>query len=352
MRTNKILLYTLAAILLLWIIPWIGDFFTSQAIKMPFTLYSSETGDFCYNTVDEKGKMIRTDRQGNIYTQTEFDSLLPYFYYRDLVSQGKFPLVKKGMELSVREVQSDNFVFRSTPSGINKKMIPLYPLLESMSGRADLETPGDVFRIADRIEFTDITKNEIDTEKSVLFNQLFEKKGFAFPAQVIAGNPTTRKEYDEGYLITDQKERLFHFKQVKGKPYLREIEIPANVRITHLFVTEFKNRKTLGFYTDQNDNLYALMNKSYDSRKIEIPPVDLRNESLTIIGNIFDWTIKITKEDGDHIHAVDGESFSALGTIMHPYPEPTTGRYWVDKLIPLKLHFLSGKDSRVFPRIN
>lgn len=49
------------------------------------------------------------------------------------------------------------------------------------------------------------------------------KKNFRFPAIEIVGNPTVKKEYDEGYLLLDADRRLFHLKQVKGRPYVRAI---------------------------------------------------------------------------------------------------------------------------------
>ena len=60
------------------------------------------------------------------------------------------------------------------------------------------------------------------------------KKDFRFPAIEIAGNPTVKKEYDEGYLLLDADRRLFHLKQVKGRPYVRAITLPEGLTLEHL----------------------------------------------------------------------------------------------------------------------
>lgn len=65
--------------------------------------------------------------------------------------------------------------------------------------------------------------NTIDQEKSKVFTEVLKKKEFRFPAQYVAGNPSTRKEYDEGYLILDAEGKLFHMKQTQGRPYVRAI---------------------------------------------------------------------------------------------------------------------------------
>lgn len=49
----------------------------------------------------------------------------------------------------------------------------------------------------------DMESNTVNDEKSIRFTEAMTKKGFRFPAVKIAGNPTTRKEYDEGYILLE-----------------------------------------------------------------------------------------------------------------------------------------------------
>ena len=81
-----------------------------------------------------------------------------------------------------------------------------------MSGRVRLEMPGDLFRLKDNIEFIDPETNTVKEEKSNLFMKVFIQKGFKFPAKRVAGNPSTRKAYDEGYFIIDSNDKIFHLK--------------------------------------------------------------------------------------------------------------------------------------------
>ena len=110
--------------------------------------------------------------------------------------------------------------------------IGLYPLFESESDRVNLELPPDFFRINNSIEFITASTNDINLEKSKLFNQVFINKGFSFPAKIIAGIPTTRKSIDEGYFIVDNTNKLFHLKMTKGQPYFEYIQTPDNIVIT------------------------------------------------------------------------------------------------------------------------
>lgn len=113
--------------------------------------------------------------------------------------------------------------------------------------------------------------NTIDQEKSKVFTEVLKKKEFRFPAQYVAGNPSTRKEYDEGYLILDAEGKLFHMKQTQGRPYVRAIPLPEGLNAKYLFITEFQDRKTLGYITDVNNNFYVLKNKTYEVIKTGLP---------------------------------------------------------------------------------
>ena len=107
--------------------------------------------------------IVRRARGGRTYSAREFDSILPTFYARQLLNDERFPDSLCGVAVTPRLLQSENFMFRSTPAEINKPRTGLYPLLESMSGRVDLEMPDDVFRITSSgIEFVVMATNRID----------------------------------------------------------------------------------------------------------------------------------------------------------------------------------------------
>ena len=318
-RFSQILLYVTIVLLLVWQLPWCYNFFTSKPEKTPFTLYSFVIDDFAMMGQEGDKGMVRRDLSGNTYTQAQFDSILPMFYVRQLMADERFPDTINGVPVTPRLVQMENFNFRTVPSDINAPRIGLYPLLESMSGRVDLKMPGDVFRITDTgIEFVTIASNTIDHEKSSRFTEAMKKKGFVFPALEISGNPTTRKDYDEGYMLLDANRHLFHLKQVKDRPYVRAVDLPAGLELKHLFITEFKNRKTLAFMTDVNNTLYVLNNKTYDVVKVGIPAFNPEADAMTVMGNMFDWTVCVTTDTAEEYYALDADDYSLIKSVSFP----------------------------------
>lgn len=340
-RFSTILLYATIAFLLVWQLPWCYNFFATKSDKSPFTLYSGVIGDFALMVPQEGKGMSRQDLSGHVYTQAEFDSILPMFYARQLMADERFPDTIQGVAVTPKMAQVESFTFRSVPSDINAPKVGLYSLLESMSGRVDLKMPDDVFRITKQgIEFVDIASNRINAEKSQLFTEAMQKKGFTFPAVEVAGNPTVKKEYDEGYLLLDANRRLFHLKQLKSRPYVRAVELPEGLELKHLYLTEFRNKKTLAFMTDVNNGFYVLNSRSYEVVKVGVPAFNPEKEAITIIGNMFDWTIRINSVHSDNYYAVKADDYSLIKSLERPATEHS---------LP-GLNFTSYEDKYVLPR--
>ena len=128
-RFSRIFFGLLVAVLLVWQLPWGVNYLTVKSEGTPFTLYSEVLGDFAM--IRRGGKELEyLDRRGNRYGQRQFDSLLPLFYARQLVADGRFPDSIAGRAVSPREAQAATFVFRSTPQDVNTPVSGIRFLLE------------------------------------------------------------------------------------------------------------------------------------------------------------------------------------------------------------------------------
>ena len=342
-RFSKIFLTFTVTVLVLWLLPWCYNFLFTSSYQTPFTLYSCIIDDFVSLSYDQKTeKLVRIDTHKNTYTQEEADSILPLFYARQLTADERFPDSINGIAVTPREVHMSNFVKRINSADINTPKINLHPLLESMSGRVDLKMSEDVFRITDKgIEFILMENNQLNKEKSDKFTQVLTNKGFKFPAKYIAGDPNTRKDYDEGYLLLDAEGKLFHMKQMRGRPYVRAIEIPEGMDITHLFITEFPNRKTLGFISDAQHKFYVLMAKTYEIIETGVPAYNPNKDELLIIGDMFNWTVSVGTDKEETFYALDANDFSLIQTLAFPVESSNFSI----------ISFTSYKDNYVRPRL-
>lgn len=346
-KYSKAFLFITVVLLLMWGLPWAWHFLFGKPGSYPFTIYSCVAHQFV--AMDRSsGSVAYRGEDGSIYSEKQFDSILPTLYNRQLVSDGRFPSQINGVEIDNRTLQMEKFMFRHKPSDINVKRPGLYPLFEGMSGRVDLQMPGDVFRMNTRMEFVDMEENRVNEERSQRFTQALLDKGFHFPAGVIAGDQNVRKEYDEGYLITDGEGQMFHVKRLKDRPFVRNTEI-SGVNVKYIFPTTFRNRRFYGFISDEDRNLYVLNTKTYELKKLPIPAYDPEKETITIFGDPFYWTVQVLGQEGLKVYAVDANDYSLVAEKTIPVQENRAvkiGRY----IFPAELSFTASTDQYVWPR--
>jgi len=91
--------------------------------------------------------------------------------------------------------------------------------------------------------------------------------------------------------------------------------------------------------TDVDNQLYVLT-PAYEVIKVGIPSFNPETDYMTILGNMFDWTIRITTPQMDNYYAVDGSNYSLIKSLK---------RELDNKYIP-GLSFTSYKDKYVMPR--
>ena len=54
-----------------------------------------------------------------------------------------------------------------------------------------------------------------------------------------------------------------------------------------------------------DNNFYVLNNKTYDVIKTGVPSFNPEEDALSIFGNMFDWTVRVTGAGADRYYAVD-----------------------------------------------
>ena len=97
---------------------------------------------------------------------------------------------------------------------------------------------------------------------------MLKDEGFAFPATVMNANVTSRKPYDEGYLMADANHRLYHVKMQVGRPYVHRVADAEKIDVRHVFVTENVDHRFLGVVTDADNNVYMLEASTYAMRRM------------------------------------------------------------------------------------
>lgn len=279
----------------LWVIPSFVKKATYSPDNYPFVYYSSILKELGF--VDYKNKeMPLSDQQGNRYTASQFDSLMPLLNYRQLMSDGRLPDSIDGYEITAPLLRSKQVVFRYAPKERHTPDKGLYFLFETMPKRVGLVMPEDVFRLKNSIEFVDAETNTVNRAKSDLFAKSLDKAGYTFPSQWAIGNPNPRKAYDEGYFSMDAKGGLYHIKMVNNRPYIRNTRVSEQVDVAWFSIYEAADKRFYGFLFDKQGGVYIVESQEgqYALRKLAIDPVDLEKDQVMVMGNLLYWTVSVT----------------------------------------------------------
>lgn len=326
-----------AAAALACALPALVRLITAKPERTPFTLYSCTVHDFT-SLYQDGGRDYRfVDRAGNVHG----DEAQPLFYASILASRGALPDTLEGRAVTLEEIERNNVILSSDPRDVNKTIPPVYPLMESVPERLELQEPEEALvSRKDGLYIYQMGTNTLETEKTDRLNADLRAQGFAFPARLLDGNPTDRKDHDEGYLLTDAQDRLFHLKQVNGRIQVAHFPEADALKVKFLKITEFENRATLGMLVTGEGRM-AFLRPDGTVTVTEVP-FDPEKEDLLIIGDLFYYTVKTATDAGEHFWALRAGDFSLADAMDRPYE-----RHWT---LP-SLRFTSPFDSYVKPRL-
>ena len=347
----KYIIIVLAIIVLAWLLPALYELIFPRTDKTPFVVYSCLDSTFIkFETANKQVRYI--DFRGQEFSKSEADSLLPLFAFRQLVAEGRLPDSLYGVALTPKLIQQNSFHFKTSPKQLNKPAVGLYTLLESASGRVDLTLPPDVFRLTkDGLEFIDCETNKVNKAKSLSFSRELTKHGFVFPVQLIWGNSTTRKDYDNGFLLTDANDRLFQLKMVKGTPFVREIQNDNTEGWKQVFTVEPANRALVGLAVSSDNKLFVVRSNG-ELAQVGIDAYDPQDMQITIVGDLFHWTITEYTATDSRYYAVDARTFEQVACSIIPDPERPLAQKIERIILPVRLRFTSWRTQLVTPNIN
>lgn len=316
MKHQKKIYYTiliLTTLIGLWMIPSLVKKATYTPDSYPFVYYSDGLKELAIIDYKDK-KTPLTDLKGNKYTTAQFDSLMPLLNYRQLMADGRLPDSIEDQAITPPLLRSKTVVFKYGPAEMQTPESGLYILFESMPKRVGLEMPEDVFRMKNKIEFIDVNTNTINEEKSNLFQQVLEKEGYNFPSKLVVGNPNPRKAYDEGHFCLDAKGNLFHMKMVNGRPFVRNTHVGDSLNIAYFSILEVSDKRFYGFLFSKQGNIYIVESAEgkYKPLKLDIPPINLNKDQISIMGNLLYWTVSVTTSAGRNYYGLKTETLEKI----------------------------------------
>ncbi|MBD5214413.1 MAG: DUF4857 domain-containing protein [Bacteroidales bacterium] len=353
--TYKVILIALCLIAFGWVLPQLISLAFAQGGSDPFVNYSSVVDRFIVteNGHEEEPDIYDIDpatlQRGRTYTTEQRDSLLPEIYANQLLKRNAMPDSLRGIAIDPSVIRRMRWVFNTQPADVSEIGVGVYPLMESMPLRFDLENPDYAFTLAGgNIEVMEIDGLNVDEVKSARFGKMLSDRGFKFPVREAKANVTTRKGYDSGYLLIDSDGDVFHLKMQAGRPAIAAVPMPDSFYAKHIFVTEFGDRDFLGFVEMSDGALWGIDFEDYSMTRLPITGIDLERDRLSILRGVATWTAKINSPDSVRWVAVDAADYSCLASYSRPAIASRAEKI-ASILVPYQITFTSDLSDCVSP---
>ncbi len=262
---------------------------------------------------------------GDSFDRREFETLLPFIYYKNMDLWGLLPIEIDGRSFDRETIRDARQVFELKAREIVDRQpgIPVYALLNADPGQAGLVFPTDVFRMEEgRMAFLNVDVNRSDPALTESFTGALTEAGFVFPARLVAGRQTILKPFDAGVFLIDATGAVFHLWRTGDTPHVVRTPIPTDLDIRHIKITENTKREILGLVLTRDDRLFLLSMPDYEL--IDLPVEGYVPDSMNY--KLLLNPVQATAVYGDRsqIHAVAmTRDFAPFADYSRPMPGTT-----------------------------
>ena len=266
-----------------------------------YIFYSNVIDDFVYQKNYGKHHFEYGIKDSKTFDRVEYESYLPFVYWRNLDIQGKLPVTIKEKVFDKNSIKNSRLGFSYHPVDLEKLEVELYPFFNPLSHKGMISFPEEMFTITSTgsfvYNFDDGIAKNLSDELTVKLNE----KEFSYPASNIWGKSTNMKPYDKGYLVLDENKNLFNIKRENNNITVKDIPYPRDIELAFIKISENKQRKLSGYAIDKKSNFY-LLDWGFKFNKINLPNFEYTSMKLKIIANPINYIIRY--DNGSQYHAV------------------------------------------------
>jgi len=287
-----------------------------------YVFYSAPKKQFMYKQHLGYHHFLYGNSKGEKLSLKEYEKALPFIYWRNLEIQKKLPILLDGIfydkDTIKKARQSFKFSYKNVNENINQ--ISLYPLFNPSSKKGIISFPNLMFNLNKDFAIYDSEDNKKNVALSNEYTLALKKKGFTFPAKIIAGKTTNMKPLDEGYFVLDNKNKLFHFKRYDNQLFIQNVFYDPKIKIAEIKIAESRKKEFYGLIIDKNNKAYVLMYKNYELIKLPLKYYDSKTMKLEIYANAINKLLRY--KDEKHVYAVAfDKNFSYLDEFKVAIPQ-------------------------------
>ncbi len=265
-----------------------------------YIFYSNIVKDFVYQKNYGGHQFEYGIKDKRTFSQEEYESYLPFVYWRDFDIQKKLPVIIDKQEFDKKSIKNARLGFSYHPKMLTPLEVKLYPFLNPDKEKGMIVFPEEAYTITKSGAVVyDFDHKKVDFLSDELSVEL-TKNGFNYPALHIWGKATNMKPYDKGYLIMDSKKQLFNLYRANDTIVVKKIEYPKGIDLAYVKISENKQKQLSGYAIDSKSNFY-LLSWDFGFIKLDLDQFNYKSMKLKLISNPLNYLIRY--DDGENYYA-------------------------------------------------
>lgn len=103
---------------------------------------------------------------------------------------------------------------------------------------------------------------------------------------------------------------------VNGRPFIKNTHVSDSLQVRWFVMNEAADKRHYGFVfgTRGEAGIIEEHEGGYNFRRMDIRPVDLEKDQISVLGNLLYWTVTLTNDDGMDSYGLDREALNRLAS--------------------------------------
>ncbi len=264
-----------------------------------YIFYSPLLNDFVYQKNFGNHQFEYGVNHKTTFTQKEYQSTLPFVYWKDLDIQNQLPITIHGKVFEKETIKESRLSFNYTPKMLKPLEIELYPLFNPKKNEGVIPFSEEFFTITKQkvnVYDYDQKRNKLEDD----LNLHLKENHFHFPAKKIWGKTTNLKPFDLGYLILDAQNSLFHLKRANDTLFVKKIPYPNHIELAYINLSENRQKRLSGYAIDIQNNFY-LLDWDFNFIKLKLSSFNHTTMKLKLLADPLYYLIQY--DDGTNYYA-------------------------------------------------
>lgn len=287
----------------------------NQNYKKEFTkyyiFYSSILKEFVYQKNFGDHHFEYGIQNKIIFNQEEYESYLPFVYWRNLDIQKKLPLIIDEEVFTKERIKKTRLSFSYSPTLLQAPLASFYPFLNPNTQKGMISFPEEILIFTHKdIKIYDYD-NGVKSQKTALLREKIKGLNVKLPLKSIWGKTTNMKPFDLGYFLLDANNQLFQLKQENDIMTLKSVATPKNADFIYMHISENKQKHFVGYAIDAQSNFYLIDYNNLSFHPITLEGFNYKTMRLQLIANAKYYLIRYD-DTHDYYASVFDKEFNKL----------------------------------------